>query len=178
MRKFLTALLALLGVGASSAGPSTEAQREPITNDLRSMVFALKPGELGIDPKTFPGRVWGVVMETGMDSGFYTLVVLADGITSLYFSTGGGVIGAGEHSAVRVESSKYLALAESSVSSATPSSSFPPPADGQTTFHFFTFDGTKSYSAKEVDLGEERDRLSELFHAAHSVIAAARQEGQ
>ena len=37
-----------------------------------------------------------------------------------------------------------------------------------------TFDGTRSYTAKERDLGEGKDKLSELFHAAHAVIAAVR----
>jgi hypothetical protein len=176
MRKFFAALLALLGMGTSPAASSGELKGgDQVIQDLRSMVFALKPSDIGLDRKSFPGQVWGVVMETGMDSGFYTLVVLADGTTSLYFSTGGGIIGAGEHSSVRTESVRYLAIAESASSTATPSNSFPPPTAGQTSFYFFTFDGTRSYSAKEVDLGEQRDKLSELFHAAHSVIASVRQ---
>ena len=32
-----------------------------------------------------------------------------------------------------------------------------PPADGNTTFFFLTFDGIRSYGAPEVELGEERD---------------------
>ena len=50
-----------------------------------------------------------------------------------------------------------------------------PPADGETRFFFLTFDGIRSYAAREVELGEERDSLSPLFHAGHSVITAVRQ---
>jgi hypothetical protein len=179
MRNFFAALLALLGIGTASADPSTGPQdKEPITQNLRSMVFALKPSEIGLDQSNYSGRVWGLVMETGMDSGFYTLVVLGDGTTSLYFSTGGGIIGAGEHAAVRRESAKFLELAETNVGAASPTDVTPPPPVGQTTFYFLTFDGTKSYSAKELELGEQRDKLSELFHEAHAVIASVREAQQ
>lgn len=50
-----------------------------------------------------------------------------------------------------------------------------PPADGETRFFFLTFDGIRSHAAREVELGEERDSLSPLFHAGHSVITAVRQ---
>ena len=113
-----------------------------------------------------------------MDSGFYTLVVLSDGTTSLYFSTGGGIIGAGEQSSVRDASRRFLALAETSLGAAGPSGQPPPPASGQTTFSLLTFDGIKTYTAKEADLGEGRDKLSELFHGAHSVIASIREVKQ
>jgi hypothetical protein len=176
MKKAFAVLMGALGLGGAAYGAGAEPKTDaPITRDLRSMVFAVKPADIGLDPMTHVNRVWGVVMETGLDTGFYTLVVLADGTTSLYFSTGGGVIGAGERASVRREGSKFLTIAEKSVSAASPASSHPPPAVGQTTFYFLTFDGLKKYSAREVDLGEHRDRLSALFHEAHAVIAQIRE---
>jgi hypothetical protein len=113
-------------------------------------------------------------METGMDAGFYTLVVLADGTTSLYFSNGGGIIGAGEKSEVREASRQFIGWGNRFVASAESSPSTQPPAKGSTKFFFLTFDGIRSYSAPEVELGEERDALAPLFHAGHAVIAAVR----
>ena len=46
-------------------------------------------------------------METGYEEAVATLVAVADGTTSLYFSNGGGVIGAGTHAAV-AEASRAL----------------------------------------------------------------------
>ena len=37
-----------------------------------------------------------------------------------------------------------------------------------------TFDGARTYTASTDDLGEDRDALSPLFHAAHEVITAVR----
>ena len=141
---------------------------------LRQMVFALKPGDIGISQATFPHEVWGVLMETGYDSGAFTLVVLADGSVSLYFSNGGGVIGAGEHESVRRHAGNFIGWANRYVTEAKPSTAQPLPAAGQTTFYFLTNSGIRAYSAKELDLGEGREKLSDLFHAGHAVIAEVR----
>lgn len=51
---------------------------------LRKMVFNLKPDKIGLIKETFKHPVWGMIMETGIPEGYYTLVSLADGTTSLY----------------------------------------------------------------------------------------------
>jgi hypothetical protein len=139
------------------------------------MALDLSATEIGISAENYPHKVWGVVMETGLDDGYYTLVVLADGTTSLYFSTGGGVIGAGQHAKVKAASRQFIDLGDRMVGLAQPAASKAPPAPGSTTFFFLTFDGLRSYSAKEVELGEERDALAALFHAGHGVIASVRE---
>jgi hypothetical protein len=175
MLKFLAGLLAALGLGAQVATPDEPKGPEQITGELRSMVFAIKPGEIGLTPATHPHKVWGVVMETGMDRGYYTLVALADGTTSLYLSTGGGIIGAGEHAPVRKASQAFIGSADEWIGSAKAATAFPPPGKGQTTFYLLTFDGPLTYSAEEIELGEGRDALSEFFHAGHAVISAVRE---
>ena len=174
MRKILAGLLSILGLsqaGAQAPAPASEST----TDDLRAMVLHLAPGEIGITAENFPHKVWGVVMETGMDTGYYTLVVLADGTTSLYFSNGGGIIGAGQHAEVKEASRQFIDLGNRMVGFAQPATSTEPPRMGSTKFFFLTFDGLRSYTAAEVELGEERDSLAPLFHAGHAVIASARQ---
>ncbi len=174
MRKILVALLSIFGFGQAVARPPDQTPA-PVTSDLRSMVLNLSPAEIGLSPQNFPHQAWGMVMETGMDAGYYTLVVLADGTTSLYFSTGGGVIGAGEKAQVREASQQFIGWGNRLLGAAHPAASMQPPAVGQTQFFFLTFDGVRSYAAPEAELGEARDSLSPLFHAGHAVIAAVRQ---
>ena len=174
MWKILATLLSIFGASQAAARQPDQAP-QPITSDLRSMVLNLSPAEIGLSPQTFPHQAWGVVMETGMDGGYYTLVALADGTTSLYFSTGGGVIGAGEKPEVREASRQFIGWGNRLLGSAQPTASMQPPAAGDTQFFFLTFDGVRSYAAPEIELGEERDSLSPLFHAGHAVIAAVRQ---
>lgn len=174
MRKIIATLLSMFGASHAAAQPAP-ASPEPAVSGLRSMVLGLSADEIGITRENFPHPAWGVVMETGMAGGFYTLVVLADGTTSLYFSGGGGTVGAGEKPAVREASQQFIGWGNRFVASAEPGRSTAPPAHGVTRFFFLTFDGLRAYSAPEVELGQERDELSPLFHAGHAVITAIRQ---
>lgn len=175
IRKTVLALLVLLGccTVAAAATPAESASAE-----LRAMALAVQPAQIGLTREAFGKDVWGVVMETGTDAGYYTLVVLGDGSTSLYLSTGGGVIGAGEHEAVRVAGAGLIAEANKHLAAAATSDGFPPPADGDTTFHLLTFDGPRSRTAPTNALGEDKDALSPLFHAAHEVIMQVRLASQ
>ena len=55
---------------------------------------------------------WGAVMETGYPNGVASLVCLRDGTTSLYTSTGGGIIGGGAHDPVVRANHALLATIE------------------------------------------------------------------
>ena len=155
--------------------PASAQSPKDVAAGLRSMVLGLSSEDIGITEHNFPHQAWGVVMETGMKGGYYTLGVLADGTTSLYFSNGGGIIGAGERPEVRKASEQFLGWGNRLVGSSEPAPSLDPPLEGETKFFFLTFTGIRSYTASELDLGEKRDSLSPLFHAGHSVIAAVRQ---
>ena len=173
MRKILAGLLSIVGFG-NAAAQSPAPSPVQATSELRSMVLALKPGEIGLSPSESPSRVWGVVMETGMDRGYYTLVVLGDGTTSLYFSNGGGIIGAGERESVQAPSREFLAAGNQFAAAATPATDTAPPRQGFTKFFLLTFDGLRTYTAPELALVEEHDSLSPLFYAGQSVITQLR----
>jgi hypothetical protein len=79
---------------------------------LRQHALTVSAADLGLGPTADRPQVWGVVMETGYPEAVATLVVLGEETTSLYFSNGGGVIGAGEHAAVRAAGEILLASAE------------------------------------------------------------------
>ncbi len=149
-------------------------EKEVGSANRREMVFKLVPNEIGLSKDNFKYPVWGMVMETGYAEGSFTLVSLADGTTSLYFSNGSGIIGAGEHESVREASGDYLSGAQQYYRKAEKISEYPPPKDGEVKFYFLTFDETLMYSAPEESLGNEKDGLSDLFFAAHGVITELR----
>lgn len=140
---------------------------------LRNQVLSIKPNDIP-SLLTPSSPIIGVLTETAHETGVVTLVTMADGTTSLYFSNGGGMIGLGEHEEPRKVSLEFLALAEKYIPKATPVSSFPIPAKGYTTFYFNTINGVLSTTAKENDLGNNRSPLSPLFHKAQEVISQAR----
>ena len=145
-----------------------------MSNELRTMVLNLNLKDIGLTKESFPHSVFALIMEAGFPEGSFTLTSVADGSTSLYFSNGGGIIGGGEHENVREASSHLLSGAQHFYKKAKKVTVFPKPEAGNVIFYFITFEGVRSYTAIEDDLGNEKDELSNLFFAAHNVITELR----
>ena len=143
--------------------------------DLRAAALAQTAEALGLTPTAEHPNVFGILMETGYPEGVATLAVFAEGSTSLYFSGGGGVIGAGEHDAVRRAHPPLFAEAEARRAVFAPAVGTPSPALGRVRFYLLTFRGTLTAEADEEELGYRRHELSSLFHAGHAVITAIRE---
>lgn len=116
-----------------------------------------------------------VLMESGFPGAVVSLVAVADGTTSLYFSNGGGMIGLGAHDAVRAASARFLAAAADASAQMEPTDETPLPSLGRVRFYLVAVDGTRTAEASEQDLGNHRHALSPLFHLGHAVISAIRE---
>jgi hypothetical protein len=132
------------------------------------------PGEFKIAPGPGHEHVWAVLMETGYPEAVASLVTVADGTTSLYFSNGGGIIGAGQHPSVRASAERFLTLVDAQVGQLAIADDHPIPSVGRVRFYARTFTGLRTAEAAESDLGEGRHPLSPLFYAGHAVITAIR----
>ena len=144
-----------------------------VSRGLRQQALSVNASDLGLTPGD--SDVWGVIMETAYPEAVATLVALADGTTSLYFSSGGGTIGAGDHAVVRRASEEFLQVANEHLAHLSPTEEFPLPTQGRVRFYVHTFGGVLTAERDEEELGEERDALSPVFHAGHAVIAAIRE---
>jgi hypothetical protein len=167
----------LLGVAVMAFGWFKKSKPQPPQNvypGMRSNVLSLKPDEIGVVPTSEMPVVWGVLMETGYPSATVTLVSLADRTTSLYFSNGGGIIGAGQHAQVAQATIEFLVLAQKFYSQMQPTTTFPLPALAKVRFYLLTFAGVVTAEVDEEILGRELHRLSPLFHKAHEVIGNVR----
>jgi hypothetical protein len=150
------------------------AREQPaeIYTDLRSRALGITQDELGELPAAPP--VLGVVMDTRYPEAVMTLVGLADGTTSLYFSNGGGMIGGGEHPRVAAATQRLVDVAARFLGVLSPASEFPLPPKGITQLTAVTPSGNASASAPERELGAGEHELSELFYAAQDVITELR----
>jgi hypothetical protein len=146
-----------------------------VYSGLRRQVLELQPADAGIVPAHATGSVWGAMMETAYPSGVATLVCLADGTTSLYTSTGGGMIGAGGHASVVAANHAFREAISSHVGQLAPEPVANLPQPGNVILRALTFDGHLAATAPENDLGYGRHSLSPVFHAAHEVITELRQ---
>jgi len=141
---------------------------------LRQQALTVTAAAVGVAPTAAPG-CFVVLMETGYPQAVATLAVFVDGTTSLYFSNGGGIIGAGAHEAVRTASAAFLARADADFAHFTETTETPLPAVGRVRFYVRTPAGTLAAEAGEQDLGQDRHVLSRVFHAGHAVITAIRE---
>jgi len=142
---------------------------------LRAQAFAIGPADLELAPTPSRPRVWGAIMELGYPTGIATLLSLAEGTTSLYFSNGGGIVGAGEHANVRDAAEVFLDVMEAHLAELSPVEETPTPRIGRVRFYARTFEWTLGAEATEDQLGQKLHPLSPVFFAGHTVIAAIRE---
>lgn len=141
---------------------------------LRNIVFTTKPDAIGVVVPTNPEDVWGLVMETGYPEAVATLVALADGSVSLYFSSGGGMIGMGSYEGPQRAAQALLALAPQFRKHCEATTKFPLPQKGHVRFYLLTHQAALTAEAGEDDLGNDRNPLSPLFHRAQHLITEVR----
>ena len=146
----------------------------PIYLQLRESIFSLDPANAGLAPTDAAPHVWGVMMETGYPVGFATLVSLADGTTSLYYSTGGGMLGSADYSPVADASKALIAQAENHLEQLSPNKIFPLPEVGQVRFIFLTYTGISTTEAPEDILASGKHPLSRLYALGRETLTQLR----
>ena len=105
-----------------------------------------------------------------------TLVAFADGTTSLYLTSGGGILGAGSHENVREAAARFRALAADRADQFSTTADFDPPASGKT--RFFIITGTKTLATQAQRNGQLLNQyivLKPLAEAAQATISEIRQ---
>lgn len=142
--------------------------------DLRASLLLLDPADVGIAPSADLPRVWGALMEIGTANGAASLAMIADGTTSLYTSTGGGIIGGGAHDAVVRASIAFLRTLEGQLDSFGPDADDSLPGPGEIVFRALTFSGRLAVAAEEAELADRRHPQSPLFFAGHDVLTQLR----
>jgi hypothetical protein len=151
-------------------------QRPPkdIYTDLRSMALTVDLSTL----QTPAGEPWTgaglAMMEIGMERAVASIVAIADGTVSMYLSTGGGVIGAGEHEAVRAEAKRFRTVLADSRSLLSRATDFPLPEPGEVRFQARIGGDGFSAAATESALRGGRHPLSPLYAAGQDLLTEIR----
>jgi hypothetical protein len=140
---------------------------------LRQQLLRLTPDQLG-DGAFADAPILALLMETRHPEAVATLVAVVDGSSSLYFSNGGGFIGAGSHPEVAEASRRWLEKGREFLPELPVITDPPLPLEGMTQFVAITREGLRGVVAVEEELGEGRHELSPLFYAAQDVITQIR----
>jgi hypothetical protein len=161
----------------SAVGRAAGGRRGPRTYaDVRSMALGIDPASIRRpDGERYTGAAVAA-MELGLagSRATVTIVAIADGTVSMYTSPGGGVIGAGEHAAVRGAGDRFREVVAETHGLLQRTQSFPLPTEGEVRFHARVGDDRLTAAAPEAQLRTGRHLLSPLYDAGQDLITEIR----
>ncbi|HEX7589433.1 MAG TPA: hypothetical protein VF362_00455 [Demequinaceae bacterium] len=154
--------------------PSSPLRLDPAIISLRRSALSGSIDDLGQRRDPMP-PVWLAVMEWVVGDSAVTLVSVNDGSTSLYFSHGGGFIGAGTHEPVAIATGQFLGECYLARAQFAPAMGFDFPPVGVVRFYCRTDEETLTASAPEDEVRERDHPLFRPWAAAQAVISQIRQ---
>jgi hypothetical protein len=164
-----------ISAGQDTTTPKVYHTQTNTFNDLRSMAFSATPEQLQLSLPTDQTIVYGVIMDWGIDTATATIVSYQTGDASMYLSSGGGVIGGGEHQNVNNAAKQFVNLAQTYLDKATKSETNSLPQQDEVKFYLLTNKGT--YVGQEVMRNFENNTSTTwlpLFEEANKVLSELR----
>ncbi len=126
------------------------------------------------DAQAPQGALRGVIMETGYDRGVVTFAAMSDSSISIYFSWGGGMIGAGSHDRPAAAARNLAIGVARNIELFRKAPDTKAPRVGETKFFVLVDKEVLGASAKEQELQSGKHKLAPVFHAAHAVMNEVR----
>jgi hypothetical protein len=146
-----------------------ETDKTAIFKGLREEILRSKAEDLNIQLDS-ASRVWCVVTDIAMQTGSMCLVALINGSATMYFSSGGKVVGDVNQENVRDAATGYTRMCYKSLPEMKLTREFPLPPPGEVSFYLLTNNGVYTSSAKKEELVSGQNILSPMFFAANDLI--------
>jgi len=122
--------------------------KENAYEGLRNMAFTVSPDTLGLNLSKDKTEVYGVIMDWEMGGAVATTIAYMTGDASMYTSTGGGVIGGGQHQNVNSAAKQLIKVAQTYLDKAVKTETTPLPETNNVKFYLLTNKGI--YVGQEV----------------------------
>lgn len=140
---------------------------------LRNLAFDATIDDLGLT-KLKDNDVYGIIMDWQMGNTIVTLVTYKTGDASIYLSSGGAIIGGGQHKKVRESVNQFIFVGNKLKTQASLSDSREGPNVDCVRFFFLTSQGNYSAEEKMKNLENGRSKWLDLFKVANIVIGELR----
>ena len=148
-------------------------QQENPFNDLRQMALSATPEQLGLETSD-ETKVFGIVMDWGLGAGVVTVTAYETGDASMYLSSGGGVIGGGQHDNVRQAVFPYIKLGQEFFSKTEKTETTPLPDKNCFRFYLLTNNGTYYGQEQMKNIENESSDWLKLYEEANKVLTELR----
>jgi hypothetical protein len=148
--------------------------KENAYEGLRNMAFSVSPETLGLTLSKDKAEVYGLVMDWEMGGAIATTIVYMTGDASMYTSTGGGVIGGGQHQNVNSAAKQLIKVAQTYLDKAIKTETTPLPQTDNVKFYLLTNKGI--YVGQEVMSNFENNssKWLGLFEESNKVLTELR----
>jgi hypothetical protein len=171
-------VIAAVAIGVVAALLRTRSSRKKspseVSRGLRHQALTLAPTELGIS--VVGQQPFLILMEMAYPSAVASVLSTASGEASIYFSSGGGIIGGAGHESVRQAAVAFVAESAKHAANMTAASDFPYPGTGNVRFYIRTPQNVlASIEVPETQLGNGEHALSPLYFAGQNVITRLRE---
>jgi hypothetical protein len=177
----ITALLLFLTncKGQSSKSSASKNEKEQVNqldnpyNDLRKMALERTAQDLALS-EIGKDEIYGVIMDWDLGTGIMTLVTYKTGDASMYLSSGGGVIGGGQHEKVNKAAIQFVTMAKEYSREAEKAIATPLPDRDCVRFYFLTITGIYFKQEQMANFENESSSLLKYFEEANKVITELR----
>lgn len=142
--------------------------------ELRNIAFKVTPEQLGLSLPTDKTLVYGVIMDWGMGGATATTVAFLTGDASLYLSSGGGVIGGGQHQNINHAAKQFVSLAQIFLDKTTKTETSYLPATDEVKFYLLTNKGVFLAEESLKNFENNSSFLLKLFEEGNNVLTELR----
>ena len=137
--------------------------------EMREMAFLASTEQLGLS-SIGKDQVYGIISEMDMEGATITLATFLNGDASIYFSSGGGVIGAGQHESVEKIVKEYVKNGQNYLDKGVKTEKTNLPENGMGNFNFLTEKGIYKISQSLNNLESGNSEFSNLFVELNEII--------
>jgi hypothetical protein len=140
---------------------------------LRQMALDRTPEQLELSGLQ-ENEVYGVVMDWDIGKGIVSLITYKTGDASMYLSSGGGIIGGGQHVNVNKASKQFVKFASNYIDKSVKADSTPIPDKNCVRFYFLTANGKYFAQEQMKNIENESSVWLDYFNEANNVISELR----
>jgi hypothetical protein len=150
-----------------------ENQKNSPFEGLRNQAFSVSAQQIGLSISD--SEVYGVIMDWNLGNGIMTLVTYKTGDASIYLSSGGGIIGGGQHENVNKAAKAFVNKADRYSDKVIKADSTPLPEKDCVRFYFLTKNGKYCAQEQMAKFENESSLWLDYFNEANKVITELRQ---
>ncbi|MGD9588638.1 MAG: hypothetical protein AB7Q37_03840 [Pyrinomonadaceae bacterium] len=159
---------------ANSNESPEEVRSENPYLELRSMALNMPADQFGVESNSKTAIPYGLVVDWNVGRGNVTFVAFSSGDASMYFSSGGGMIGGIGRENVKATAQSLVKESEKFVSKAIRSDDTQMPQAGGVKFFFLTNQGRFVAEESLENFDNGTSELLELFVEANKLITELR----